>query len=148
LCRQRWPRSSPPKASTPRQRARLVRDAHEDDRLSSTVQLAHRIAAIAAEKLAADIVLLDMRGVVTYTDHFVIASGRTPRQTQSIAEEIQQKLKRDRVLPRRVEGFRQGDWILLDFLDVVVHVFTPEARAYYRLEALWGEVPSESYAAG
>jgi ribosome-associated protein len=93
-------------------------------------------------------VILDMREVVSYTDHFVIASGRNPRQTQAIAEEIQQQLKREGVLARRIEGLRQGDWILLDFLDVVVHVFTPEARAYYRLEALWGEVPSESYAAG
>jgi ribosome-associated protein len=93
-------------------------------------------------------VILDMREVVTYTDHFVIASGRNPRQTQAIAEEIQQQLKRDGLPARRVEGMRQGDWILLDYLDVVVHVFTPDARAYYRLEALWGEVPSESYAAG
>jgi ribosome-associated protein len=89
-----------------------------------------------------------MRDVVTYTDHFVIASGRNPRQTQAIAEEVHQKLKEERVLPRRVEGLRQGDWILLDYLDVVAHIFTPEARAYYRLEALWGQVPSESYAAG
>ena len=92
--------------------------------------------------------ILDMREVVSYTDHFVIASGRNPRQTQAIAEEVQQQLKRDGLHARRVEGMRQGDWILLDYLDVVVHVFTPEARAYYRLEALWGQVPSESYAAG
>jgi ribosome-associated protein len=129
-------------------RARLVRVSNEDDRLSSTTQLANRIAALADEKLATDIVILDMREVVTYTDHFVIASGRNPRQTQAIAEEIQQQLKREGLLARRIEGMRQGDWILLDYLDVVVHVFTPEARAYYRLEALWGEVPSESYAAG
>jgi ribosome-associated protein len=142
-----WPRSSPRKGSTGRASARLICVAYGDDRLSTT-QLANRIAALAAEKLATDIVILDMREVVTYTDHFVIASGRNPRQTQAIGEEIQQQLKREGVLPRRIEGLRQGDWILLDYLDVVVHVFTPEARAYYRLEALWGEVPSESYAAG
>jgi ribosome-associated protein len=88
-----------------------------------------------------------MRGVVSYTDYFVICSGRTPRQTQAIAEEIRDRLKRDRVLPTAIDGERQGDWILLDYLDVVVHVFTPEARAFYRLEGLWGEVPSETYAA-
>lgn len=121
---------------------------NEDYRLNSTLQLAHRVAALADEKLASDIVILDMREVVSYTDYFVIASGRTPRQTQAVADEITQKLKADRVLARRVEGLRQGDWILLDYLDVIVHLFTPEARAYYRLEALWGEVPSESYAAG
>jgi ribosome-associated protein len=89
-----------------------------------------------------------MRDVVTYTDYFVICSGRNPRQTQAIADDVRERLKRDRVLPRRLEGERQGDWILLDYLDVVVHVFTPDARAFYRLEALWGEVPSERYAAG
>jgi ribosome-associated protein len=90
-----------------------------------------------------------MRGVVSYTDYFVICSGRNPRQTQAIADQVSETLKHDgRLLPRRIEGHRQGDWILLDYLDVVVHVFTPEARAFYRLEALWGQVPSETYAAG
>ena len=98
--------------------------------------------------MASEIVILDMREVVSYTDYFVICSGRNPRQTQAISDELQETLKRDGVLARRVEGRRQGDWVLLDFLDVVVHVFTPEARAYYRLESLWGEVPSETYAAG
>ncbi len=90
-----------------------------------------------------------MREVVSYTDYFVICSGRNPRQTQGIVDQIHETLKRDqRLMPRRIEGHRQGDWILLDYLDVVVHVFTPEARAFYRLEALWGQVPSETYAAG
>jgi ribosome-associated protein len=88
-----------------------------------------------------------MRDVVSYTDHFVICSGRTPRQAQAIADQIHETLKRERLMPRRIEGHRQGDWILLDYLDVVVHVFTPEARGFYRLEALWGQVPSETYAA-
>ena len=116
-----------------------------DDRLSSTTQLASRIAALAADKLATDIVILDMREVVSYTDHFVIASGRNPRQTQAITEEIQQQLKRDGLVARRIEGMRQGDWILLDYLDVVVHVFTPETRDFYRLEALWGDVPRREF---
>jgi ribosome-associated protein len=87
-----------------------------------------------------------MRDVVTYTDYFVICSGRNPRQAKAIGEEIRERLKRDRVVPRRVDGERHGEWILLDYLDVVVHVFTPDARAYYRLESLWGQVPSETYA--
>jgi ribosome-associated protein len=118
------------------------------DRLTTSLELAHRIAALAAEKLATDIVILDMRDVVTYTDYFVICSGRTARQTQAIAEEMRETFKRDRIVPSNVDGERQGDWILLDYLDVVVHVFTPDARAFYRLESLWGEVPSESYAKG
>jgi ribosome-associated protein len=93
-------------------------------------------------------VTLDMRDVVGYTDYFVICSGRNPRQTGAIVDEIREKLKQDGVAARRVEGDRQGDWVLLDYLDVVVHVFTPEARRYYRLESLWGQVPSETYAAG
>ncbi len=88
-----------------------------------------------------------MRDVVSYTDYFVICSGRNPRQTQTIAEDIRERLKKDdRVLPAGIDGQATGDWILLDFLDVVVHVFTPEARNFYRLESLWGEVPSEAYA--
>jgi ribosome-associated protein len=123
--------------------------SHGDRRLSSSsLQLAHQIAALAAEKVATDIVILDMRDVVSYTDYFVICTGRNPRQTQAIADQIHERLKRDRVLPQRIEGHRQGDWILLDYLDAVTHVFTPEARAYYRLESLWGQVPSETYAAG
>ncbi|HEX2589086.1 MAG TPA: ribosome silencing factor [Gaiellales bacterium] len=112
------------------------------------MELANRVASLAAEKLATDIVILDMRDVVTYTDYFVICSGRNARQTQAIAEQIREALKRDRVLARNVDGERQGDWILLDFLDVIVHVFTPDARSFYRLDSLWGEVPSESYAQG
>ncbi len=118
-------------------------------RLNTTVQLAHQIAAIAADKLATEIVLLDMTDVVSYTDHFVICTGRTPRQTQAISDAIREELKRDdRVIATRVEGQAQGDWILLDYLDVVVHIFTPEARDFYRLESLWGQVPSETFAAG
>jgi ribosome-associated protein len=126
-----------------------LRPSNGESRLIETAQLAHRVASLAAEKLATEIVILDMRGVVSYTDYFVICSGRNPRQTQAIADQVSETLKHDgRLLPRRIEGHRQGDWILLDYLDVVVHVFTPEARAFYRLEALWGQVPSETYAAG
>ena len=93
--------------------------------------------------------MLDMTDVVSYTDHFVICTGRTPRQTQAISDAIREELKRDdRVIATRVEGQAQGDWILLDYLDVVVHIFTPEARDFYRLESLWGQVPSETFAAG
>jgi ribosome-associated protein len=118
------------------------------DRLTTSLELAHRVASLAAEKLATDIVILDMRDVVTYTDYFVICSGRNARQTQAIASETREALKRDRVSARNVDGDRQGDWILLDYLDVIVHVFTPDARSFYRLESLWGEVPSESFAEG
>jgi ribosome-associated protein len=80
-----------------------------------------------------------MGDAVSYTDFFVVATGGNPRQTKAIADEIQVKVRPRR--PARVEGEREGEWILLDYIDVVVHVFTPTARAFYRLETLWGDVP-------
>ena len=112
-------------------------------------QLAETIAAQAADKKAIDVVELDVRGVVSYTDFFLVCSGNTARQTKAIHDGIYQTLKDERgVLPRRVEGLREARWILMDYLDVVVHIFTPEARDFYRLEQLWGEVPATARPAG
>lgn len=88
-----------------------------------------------------------MAEAVTYTDYFVVATGSNARLTRAIADEIQTRLRR-RVRPARVEGEREGDWILLDYLDVVAHVFTPAAREFYRLEHLWGDVPRVVFTAG
>jgi ribosome-associated protein len=86
-----------------------------------------------------------MRPVCSYTDFFVIATGRNARQTKAIWDEVHERLKHDeRVLPQHVEGVSEGSWIVGDFLDTVLHVFTPEARDYYRLDELWGDVPSVS----
>lgn len=85
-------------------------------------------------------VVLEMGDAVGYTEYFVIATGGNPRQTRAIADEIVQKL-RPEFRPARVEGEREAEWILVDYLDVVVHVFTPAAREFYRLETLWGDVP-------
>ena len=83
-----------------------------------------------------------MEDVVGYTDAFVICSGQNGRHVQAVAEEVELILKReDGLLPKGGEGRREGDWILLDYLDCVLHVFTPEARVFYRLEQLWGQVP-------
>jgi ribosome-associated protein len=108
--------------------------------------LAERIAAIASDRKAIDIRVIDLRGIVTYTDFFVICSGNTERQTKAIHDAIYENLKHDehRLLPRRSEGVRESRWILLDYLDVVAHIFTPDAREYYRLEQLWGEAPARS----
>lgn len=90
-----------------------------------------------------------MRPVVSYTDYFVVCTGQSPRQVKSIHDEVHDVLKRDeRMIPRHVSGAREATWILADYLDVVLHVFTPEARAYYRLEDLWSDVPSVEVAAG
>jgi ribosome-associated protein len=108
----------------------------------SPERLATTIAALAADKKASDIVALDLRAVAGYTDFFVVCSGGTDRQAKAIHDGIHLGLKQhDGLLPRRVEGLREARWILMDYLDVVVHVFTPETRDFYRLEALWGDVP-------
>ncbi len=113
------------------------------DRTLSSIDTARRIAALAQEKLAEDVVILDMRPVCTFTDFFVVATGRNVRQTDAIWDEVHARLKQDdAIIPRSVDGTREGTWIIADFLDVVLHVFTPEARQYYRLEDLWGDVPA------
>jgi ribosome-associated protein len=105
--------------------------------------LASRIAAVASDKKAQDIRVFDLRGIVSYTDFFVICTGNTERQTKAIQEGIRQDLKdAEGILPRRVEGDSEGRWILMDYLDCIVHVFTPDARSFYRLEQLWGDAPS------
>lgn len=108
-------------------------------------QLLEEIARLAADKKAIEIVELDLRGVLGYTDYFLICSGNTTRQTKAIHDGILEGLKREHgTLARRVEGVSRADWILMDYLDVVVHIFTPQAREYYRLEQLWGEAPSRA----
>ena len=112
-------------------------------------QMAVEIAELASDRKALDIVQLDLRGMIGYADYFVICTGRTDRQTRAIHDAIHQGLKTDHgLLPRRVEGVSEARWILLDYLDVVVHIFTPETRDYYRLEQLWGEAPSHAVSAG
>ena len=86
---------------------------------------------------------LDLRELLGYTDWFVICSGSTERQTKAIHDGILEGLKHEHdLLPRRIEGLSSADWILMDYLDVVVHIFTPATREFYRLEQLWGEVPA------
>jgi ribosome-associated protein len=118
----------------------LTEGAHQT---LSPLDQARRIAGLAQDKLAEDVVILDMRPVCSYTDFFVIATGRNPRQTKAIWDEVHERLKHDeRLLPQHVEGGTEGSWIVADYLDTVLHVFTPESRDYYRLEELWGDVPS------
>ncbi len=125
--------------------------ASEDRTLEPLTPLeqAQRIADLAQEKLAGDITILDMRPVCSYTDYFVICTGQNPRQTKAIYDEVRERFKAEqKVVPQNVTGEKDATWILADYLDVVLHVFTPEARAYYRLEELWGDVPSVEVAAG
>ncbi|MCL2769316.1 MAG: ribosome silencing factor [Solirubrobacterales bacterium] len=109
----------------------------------SSERLAEEIARYAADKKASEVVELDLRGVVGYTDWFVICSGNTERQTKAIHDAILEGCKREHgTFPRRVEGVGRAQWILMDYLDVVAHIFTPQVREFYRLEQLWGEAPA------
>jgi ribosome-associated protein len=84
-----------------------------------------------------------MRDVCDFTDFFVIATGRNPRQTKAIYDDVSGILKREhRLLPRSSAGVGEADWIVADYLDVVLHLFTPDTRRFYRLEELWSDVPS------
>jgi len=112
-------------------------------------EMAELAAEFASDIKALDIVRLDLRGMIGYTDYFVICTGRTDRQAKAIHDAIHAGMKsRLGILPRRVEGLSQGNWILMDYLDVIVHVFTPDTREYYRLEQLWGEAPAHAVRAG
>ena len=106
-------------------------------------ELARLAAEYADDKKAQDIVELDLRGVVGYTDYFVICTGASDRQVKAIHDGIHLAMKDEHgLLPRRVEGLGESSWVLMDYLDVVVHVFTPQTRSFYRLEHLWGEAPA------
>jgi len=114
----------------------------------TSIEQARRIAALVQDKLARDVVILDMRPVCSYTDYFVVCTGNNPRQTKAIWDEVYARLKKeDGLLPRSAAGESEASWIVADYLDVVLHVFTQEARDFYRLEDLWGDVPHESYEA-
>ena len=112
--------------------------------VASPERLADRIAEIASDRKARDIRVLDVGSLVGYTDYFLICSGGTERQTKAIHDAVHETLKADGMLPARVEGAREARWILMDYGDCVVHIFTPDARAFYRLEQLWGEAPARS----
>jgi ribosome-associated protein len=112
-------------------------------------ELAAAIVHHVVDRKALDIVQLDLRAIIGYTDYFVICTGRTERQTKAIHDAIYEGLKAGhRRLPDRVEGLPGARWILMDYLDVVVHVFIPETREYYRLEQLWREAPAEALGTG
>jgi ribosome-associated protein len=104
--------------------------------------LARRLAELADSKAATDIVVLDMRKLASYTDFLTICTARNERQARAVVDEVRLKLKQEReLLPGGVEGSGPAGWIVLDYLDAVLHVFTAEARQRYQLEDLWREAP-------
>jgi ribosome-associated protein len=108
-------------------------------------EVAAAVAQLAGDRKALEIVQLDLREIIGYTDYFLICTGRSERQTKAIHDAIYEGMKSQYGrLPQRVEGVSGARWILMDYLDVVVHVFTAETREYYRLEQLWGEAPMQA----
>jgi ribosome-associated protein len=103
--------------------------------------LAVACARIAQDTKAEDVVVLDVRGLASFTDYFVIMSGRSTRHVQGLAEAIAGELHAKRINTKNSEGLREGLWVLLDFGDVVVHVFYHENRGFYNLEGLWHDAP-------
>ena len=113
--------------------------AAKHERSESSEAVARRVAEIAGDKGATDVVALDVRSLVGYTDFLVICTARNERQAKAIHDDVRERMAEDGRRPARVEGEREAEWVLLDYLDCVLHVFTPDARERFRLEQLWGE---------
>jgi len=96
---------------------------------------------VAGDRKALDVVVLDMRQASSITDYFLICSGGSTRQVQAIADAIDEQLAKQGVAALGVEGYREGRWILMDYGDIIVHVFSQDTRAFYDLERLWGNAP-------
>ncbi|HEX5726173.1 MAG TPA: ribosome silencing factor [Longimicrobiaceae bacterium] len=103
-----------------------------------------RVADLLADRKALNVVLLDLRGLSSATDWFVIASGTSDTHVGAIADHVIEELRKAGTRPLNVEGARAGRWVLIDYFDFVVHVFHPAARDFYQLERLWGDAPSHS----
>jgi ribosome-associated protein len=108
----------------------------------SVTTLARRAAAICADNKANDVVLLDLHDVTDMTDYFIVASGTSDTHVRSVAQHVVETLAKDGVRAHSVEGLSQGRWVLLDYVDFVVHVFHPTLRSFYQLERLWGDAPA------
>ena len=95
----------------------------------------------AQSKKALDLLVLNLRGIASFTDSFFICSGTSAPQNQAICSEIEAQLKQQGRVPTHIEGYQQAEWILMDYSDLVVHIFSPKTRSYYNLERLWREAP-------
>jgi ribosome-associated protein len=122
-------------------RTRRRRTRHAE--LSSS-DLAGRLGRLAAEKQAGDVLVLDLRGISSACDYFVLATGLSAPHLAGIADHLEDTLREEGIRPWHVEGRQNRRWILLDFVDVVVHLFLTDTREYYRLENLWSEAPREA----
>ena len=105
----------------------------------NSLDLMKKIVLCADNKKARDIKVLSLSGLTTIADYFVICSGGSSTQVKAISDEVEEKLKEIEILPYGKEGFSMADWILIDYSDVVLHVFTPESREFFNIEKLWAD---------
>ena len=105
-------------------------------------------AAAAADKKAIDLMVLKLIGITSFADYFVICSGTSTRQVQAIANEIEDRLRSEKVRPLNIEGYQNAEWILLDYGSMIVHVFSEKSRQFYDLERLWGDAEKIEVAGG
>ena len=105
-----------------------------------------RAAESALDRKADEVVALDLRGISSATDYFVLATGNSDIQVRAIAEHVMEELAKQGVRPLHVEGLDRARWVLMDFVDFVVHILHPVAREFYQLELLWGDAPSKAFA--
>jgi ribosome-associated protein len=128
--------------------------AHRASAASPSAALAQRAAQICSDGKANDIVVLNLKPVTDMTDFFVVASGTSDTHVRSVAERVIEELKKEGTAVHHVEGLQQGRWVLLDYVDFVVHLFHPTLRQFYQLERLWGDaevvavLPKEGAAGG
>ena len=110
-------------------------------RKKTSSELARLCVLAAVEKKAEDPIILDVRKLCSFTDYFVIISGRSTRHVQGLAEAIEDELRSKKLSTSKAEGLREGTWVLLDYSDVVVHIFYSETRKFYDIEGLWHDAP-------
>ena len=106
-----------------------------------TTELAHQIVDLISDRQGSDIVLMDLRDVSLLADYFILASAASRRQIRAIQDTIHETLHKQKISPLRIEGKPESGWVIIDYGPIVVHLFDPEARAFYKLEALWKNAP-------
>jgi len=116
-----------------------------DNSNETTIELTpvlERATALASDRKGVDMLVMDLRGISNATDFFFLVSGTSDMHVRSIAEHVIDELKKEGHRPSHVEGLRAGRWVLIDYIDFVIHVFHPAAREFYQLERLWGDAPT------
>jgi ribosome-associated protein len=111
-----------------------VRAGREE--VETFIEIAWRAAE---EKKAEELVALDLRGLASFTDYFIICHGRSERQVQAIGDQVEEELRKAGVRPFSIEGYQRAEWVLMDYSDFVVHIFSEKRREFYGLERLWGD---------